>query len=304
MLYPATSSLLLLFSAASAGFASPIDIPFDAPGKNLTAHAVRHLRCGTHMALDQIIVAEEQFMMDQAEFLELEQNNGVHLNVHWTVVSKDGTLSGGDIPDSQIAAQVKELNANSAGSFIWTLASISRVVNADWFDNAGPSTAQQTDMKTAHRKGGRRDLNVYSVGFTSGSGEGLLGYATFPSKYKSNPMDDGVVLLFSTVPGGSMTHYNLGRTLTHEVGHWLGLYHTFQGGCAERNPSSGGDYVSDTPAEASGASGCPTNRTTCSTERADPIHNFMDYSYDECMNQFTDGQLARAVAQMTAYRPK
>ena len=96
--------------------------------------------------------------------------------------------------------------------------STDRTTNADWFANAGPDTTQQTAMKRALRKGGKGDLNLYSVGFQSGSGAGLLGYATFPSSV-SNLSDDGVVFLYSSVPGGTTTNYNLGATLTHEAGH-------------------------------------------------------------------------------------
>ena len=84
--------------------------------------------------------------------------------------------------------------------------------------NVRPGSSYQTAMKNQLRLGGANALNVYSVGFVSGSGAGLLGYSTFPSSYSSNPKDDGVVMLYSSVPGGTAAPYNLGRTLTHESG--------------------------------------------------------------------------------------
>jgi len=88
-----------------------------------------------------------------------------------------------------------------------------------------------------------------------------------------------------TLPGGSSTHYNLGKTLTHEIGHTLRLPHTFANGCA-----APGDGFADTNFEASSHFGC-ASRTTCGS--LDPVHNYMDYSYDECMCSFTHEQRAK-----------
>jgi hypothetical protein len=84
--------------------------------------------------------------------------------------------------------------------------------------------------------------------------------------------------------------------ITAYLRHWVGLYHTFQGGC---NPP--GDMVADTPPQASPTNGCPARRDSCPGDGLDdPIHNFMDYSL--CRNEFTPGQITRFKAQMRTYR--
>ncbi|KAF5320865.1 hypothetical protein D9619_001031 [Psilocybe cf. subviscida] len=255
-------------------------------------------RCGSTPSDAEVAAKEAHFKANKVELpVSLAAAAAITVNVHFHVVQANSTLQGGNVPDSQIANQITVMNTAYAGNIKWVLASTDHTTNSDWFLKVGPSTSAQTAMKKALRKGGVTDLNVYTVGFASGAGAGLLGYSTFPSDYSGAPSDDGCVILYSSLPGGTASPYNLGQTLTHEAGHWVGLYHPFQGGC-----SGSGDSVSDTPAEGSAAYGCPTGRDTCSSTGVDPIHNFMDYSDDSCMNQFTAGQITRYKSQLATYR--
>jgi hypothetical protein len=203
----------------------------------------------------------------------------------------------GDVSDGQIADQMAVLNAAFANTpyrfrFPDNGFEPDRVNNSTWYNNCYGSA--EAEMKEVLRLGDATDLNIY----TCKPSGGILGYATFPSSYPSRPLLDGIVILNQSMPGGSAVPYHLGDTATHEVGHWLGLYHTFQGGC-----TNAGDYVGDTAAEQSPAYGCPIGRDSCNRYAgADPIRNFMDYTDDACMNEFSEGQAQRAFEQSSVYR--
>lgn len=218
---------------------------------------------------------------------------GTVIPVYFHVINKGTGISNGDVTSTMIADQIAVLNNAWGGKFKFNLVATTRTTNSTWYTAGHGSTAEK-EMKTALRQGSADDLNIYS----NNPGGGLLGWATFPSSYASNPKNDGVVILYSSMPGGTATPYHLGDTGTHEVGHWMGLYHTFQGGCQRTN-----DYVSDTPAERSEAYGCPTGRDTCTRDAGlDPIHNFMDYTDDACMYEFTTGQHSRMNSMYDSYR--
>jgi len=228
----------------------------------------------------------------QLEGVELTAGGSIGVYVH-VITNSTG---GGNIPDAQITNQINVLNAAYApGGWKFVLKAKDITANDSWY-TMQPGTVAETNCKNALRKGTAADLNLY----TANIGGGLLGWATFPKDYAKSPKMDGVVVLYSSLPGGSATNYNEGDTGTHEVGHWMGLYHTFQGGCTE---IGGGDGVSDTPAEKQANYGCPPETTdTCTSAGRDPIHNFMDYVYDRCMYEFTSGQFSRAQSEWTAYR--
>ncbi len=238
------------------------------------------------------ILAKRSALIGDGRTTSLAATGGV-INVYFHVVRKGTGAANGDVPTSQINDQIAVLNAAYAGSgWSFNLASVDRTTNATWY-GVSPGTSAESQMKNALRKGGASALNIY----TANLGGGLLGWATFPYSYASNPKDDGVVILYSSVPNGGASPYDQGDTGTHEVGHWMGLYHTFQGKC-----QSPGDSVSDTPPEKSAAFGCPVGRNTCSGGGNDPITNFMDYTDDSCMDRFSAGQSSRMASQFSAYR--
>ena len=202
--------------------------------------------------------------------------------------------------ESMIAAQMQVLNDSYSGRtaadaadtpFRFRLVDTTWTVNPTWDTVVPGKSGVERDMKKALYTGDARTLNVYAANI----GGGLLGWSYFPKGYNhGRDFIDGVVMLDESMPGGvdpdtgKPWKYGLGDTLTHEVGHWLMLEHTFNHGC-----SASGDYVADTPREAHPQFDCPTGADTCTAPGLDPIHNFMDYTQDSCMDMFTEGQADR-----------
>jgi hypothetical protein len=211
--------------------------------------------------------------------------------------------SQGYLPDRRIKAQVDLLNsAYAPASLEFKILEVNQHENEAWFYHQ-PGTDAETEMKTELGKDTAGSLNIY----TAQPGGGLLGYATFPWWYAGSPQLDGVVIHHASLPDPALTESNpqwpfdLGMTAVHEIGHWCGLYHTFQNGC-----EAPGDDVADTAFEQNPAMGCPLQQpSACPGEtNFNPVENYMDYSDDACMRQFTPMQYQRIKDMVGYYRYK
>lgn len=153
-------------------------------------------------------------------------------------------------------------------------------------------------------------LRIWVVKSINGTSSGILGYGMLPG---TSPLFDGVVMrydAFGDVNNCSgcnlIPSNNQGKVLIHEVGHYLNLFHTFQGGCSGEDSitcETHGDLVCDTPQVKAPNTGCPIGNNSCGGF-PDDINNYMDYTNDACRNQFTPGQIERLMETLILYRPK
>lgn len=200
--------------------------------------------------------------------------------------------------EATLQKQLSVMNdAYSNSGFSFDLADIDYTANDEWaeIDVTSSDDSVMMAMKSSLRKGTYSELNVY---FIEAMANGILGMCEFPTKEidTSDPSSydfDGCLCALGTLPGSTEfpNKFDQGMTTVHEVGHWFGLFHVFQGSSC----SSDGDMVSDTPFQRTATSGCPTNKDTCpNSPGKDSVHNYMDYSDDKCYEEFTAGQIKRA----------
>ena len=314
----ASLALALTAAALTVGGSATVAAPQSAPAMTaaapcLTKGSAERVRAGSDLdGVDPNDLTPVQTQQAEAKLAARAAQRGlttgraslpkVKIDVYVHVIETDAGKGG--VSKSKIKKQISVLNKAYAGKtsssstktgFSFKLKAIDKTKNSDWYSWSNPevSSSDDTEAKTALHRGGFDDLNMYVTSLE----DDLLGYATFP--FDTTLAQDGVVVLNSSLPGGSAKGYSKGDTATHEVGHWLGLLHTFENGCA-----APGDEVDDTAAQADGKNvfSCDSSLNTCAAAGKDPVHNFMSYGDDKCLSRFTKGQASRMADMWAAYR--
>lgn len=219
----------------------------------------------------------------------------VVIPVAFHVIRTDDGLVG-HVTTDQINQQIDVLNAAFVNSiFRFSLHSVGQVNNSVWFNWVDEGVMKQTlVIDPAHV------MNIYSLEMPAPT----LGVSEYAGTYPEDGYLSGIILDYKTFPGGSEPNFGEGDNAVHEVGHFTGLIHTFEGGCGALPEHT--DLVDDTPYEETPdvfPSPCINGYNTCDQPGDDPIHNYMSYTDDACKYEFTPGQIVRLEEQMTLFRP-
>ena len=260
---------------------------------NLSAQEYRSV-CGTiDPSEEQIKLVNANIENSLANSQRTPDDDPVNVLVAWHVIHASSGL--GNIPDSQIEAAIEILNMqyNEIFNYYFTLDTITRHENDDWFvfepDEQSNQSSDEQQMRSQTVTDPVHHYNIWSVQTEPEDGWIVLGWNYFPFNSSESSYWQGTTINYTAILSG---------TLEHECGHYFGLFHTFQGNCTGAN-----DQVDDTPAmHYDGIYNCDESQDTCPDDEGnDPVTNIMNYS--DCGYDFTPGQAERAYAITESYHP-